>query len=73
MTMTTRSLRGAEKRTEADTDKIGNVKIATESTGKPGETSQASDYPSGANYPQPKGVANVASFTGAESNASNTK
>ena len=73
MTMTTRSLRGAEKRTEADTDKIGNVKIATESNGQPGTTSgPASNFPSGADFPQPKGIVNVASFTGAESNA-NTK
>jgi hypothetical protein len=46
----------------AETDKSGDAKLGVKE-----------QFPSGANFPQPKGIASVATFTGAESTISNKK
>lgn len=81
MSMTNQSVRtgnGGEKRTLADTEKIGNVKCGSvsgaEALAESDEDAGVDDvFPSGADFPQPKGIVNVASFTGSESTSSNTK
>jgi hypothetical protein len=68
----------ATKRTLADTEKIGNVKCGDVSgagdLAKSDHEAGISDVlPSGADFPQPKGIVNVASFSGNESTISNKK